>query len=185
MSLAKPLRTKSLLDGTATLTKMSCHRSLCVRDPPVSDLLLQLPKHGVGSLVTRDTWHPAGGKYWEVVEVVPQRVRHPSLRRMVELYLARFVLRAKLNLFLSIKSRPWRRLFLTMQKTVTSSFAWVPALLAQCLPKFKKWEVLHSEMHLTVVCSNINRSNLCTFFQSIGGHGTGQLIDNALNTRVV
>lgn len=39
----------------------------------LSDLLLQLPKHGVGCLVTRDTWHPAGDKYWEVVEVVPQR----------------------------------------------------------------------------------------------------------------
>ncbi|GLC57317.1 hypothetical protein PLESTB_001211100 [Pleodorina starrii] len=30
-----------------------------------------LPQHGVGSLVTRDTWHPESGKFWKVVEVVP------------------------------------------------------------------------------------------------------------------
>ncbi|KXZ43701.1 hypothetical protein GPECTOR_82g235 [Gonium pectorale] len=38
----------------------------------LSDLLRKLPQHGVGALVTRDTWHPEGNKYWEVVEVVPQ-----------------------------------------------------------------------------------------------------------------
>lgn len=41
----------------------------------VSDLLRKLPRHGVGCVVARDTWHPIGGKYWEVTEVVPQRVR--------------------------------------------------------------------------------------------------------------
>ncbi|KAG2492428.1 hypothetical protein HYH03_009371 [Edaphochlamys debaryana] len=38
----------------------------------LSELLRKLPQHGVGALVTRDTWHPAGNKYWQVVEVVPQ-----------------------------------------------------------------------------------------------------------------
>jgi hypothetical protein len=30
---------------------------------------------------------------------------------------------------------------------VTSSFAWVPAPSAQCLPKCKKWEVPHERRH--------------------------------------
>ncbi len=37
----------------------------------VSDVLRKLPRHGVGALVKRDTWHPDSTKYWEVVEVVP------------------------------------------------------------------------------------------------------------------
>nr|7PKQ_z Chain z, mS34 [Chlamydomonas reinhardtii] len=37
----------------------------------LSDLLRKLPNHGVGAIVTRDTWHPESKKYWEVVEVAP------------------------------------------------------------------------------------------------------------------
>lgn len=40
----------------------------------VSDLLRKLPNHGVGAIVTRDTWHPESKKYWEVVEVAPSTV---------------------------------------------------------------------------------------------------------------
>jgi hypothetical protein len=47
----------------------------------VSDLLRQLPSHGVGAVVTRDTWHPAGNKYWEIVEVVPLAVRHGAANK--------------------------------------------------------------------------------------------------------
>ncbi len=64
----KRMRALSLLHNTSSQPSLPLA-------PAVSDLLLQLPKHGVGCLVTRDTWHPAGGKYWEVVEVVPQQVR--------------------------------------------------------------------------------------------------------------
>lgn len=42
-----------------------------MRSCAVSDVLRKLPRHGVGALVTRDTWHPESTKYWEVVEVVP------------------------------------------------------------------------------------------------------------------
>ncbi|KAG2447798.1 hypothetical protein HYH02_007255 [Chlamydomonas schloesseri] len=45
----------------------------------LSDLLRKLPNHGVGAIVTRDTWHPESKKYWEVVEVAPSPVDSTKL----------------------------------------------------------------------------------------------------------
>lgn len=52
----------------ATLLQSTPKRTL-------SDLVAQLPKKGVGVCVARDTWHPESGKYWEITNVHPKKVR--------------------------------------------------------------------------------------------------------------
>nr|8A22_Bz Chain Bz, mS34 [Polytomella magna]8APN_Bz Chain Bz, mS34 [Polytomella magna]8APO_Bz Chain Bz, mS34 [Polytomella magna] len=36
----------------------------------LSNVILNLPNHGIGGIFARDTWHPESKRYWEILEVV-------------------------------------------------------------------------------------------------------------------